>query len=443
MTIKNTIMALGLAIFIATGAANAQVIGGEVEIDGSQDDVIFLGGDMTVRGEIEGDISAIAGDGRIDAVVHGSVHFFGGDVAIRGTIADELDIAGGDVEIDATVGGDVSAAGGDVRVSGSIGGSLAAAAGRVDVSAIVENDVQLAGGEVAVRPDSEFRGDLEVAAGEAEIGGITHGNADIEGGEITLSGIFHGDIEVLAEEVYVLDSARIDGILSVRSPNEPVIAAGATVGSVDYEYESFNFGAKDWDDLDIDIEGPWELIGAPFAFFGIAVPGAALLLGALALLMSPRGVSRIARTFRRKPLVSGFLGFISFALSPVVMIILTVLLAITVIGIVLIPFMWILFWPFLLLCLAFGAIAIGDLVFNRRPEEPLGMGLRLLSLLVVLGVTVALGAIPGLGAILGLVLVFIGLGAWLMSGTDAPASPAATATANGNVTQHDNAESMG
>lgn len=441
MTIKTTILALGLAISIATGAAHAQVIGGEVEIDGSRDDVIFLGGDMSVRGEIDGDISAVAGDGRIDAVVHGSVHFFGGDVSVRGTVADELEIAGGDVEIDATVGGDVDAAGGDVRIGGTVGGQLAAAAGHVEISAVVQDDVQLAGGQVVVKPASEFYSELDVAAGEAELAGIVHGDAVVEGGEITISGTFYGDVEIRAEEVYVLDSARIDGVLEVRGPSEPVIATGAQIGSTDYEYESFRFGAKNWDDVDFDFDGPWQVIGAPFAFFGIAVPGAALLLGALAVLMAPRGVSRIARTFRRKPLVSGFLGFISFALSPVVLVVLTVLLAITVIGIVLIPFMWVLFWPFLLLCLAFGAIAIGDLVFNRRPEEPLGLGLRLLSLLIVLGVTVALGAIPGLGAVIGLVLVFIGLGAWLLSGGES--GQVEPAPAAGGETQHDNAERMG
>jgi cytoskeletal protein CcmA (bactofilin family) len=440
MTIKHMIMAMGLAISIATGAAGAQVIGGEVEIDGSRDDVIFLGGDMSVRGEILGDISAVAGDGQVDANVHGSVHFFGGDVRIRGTVAEEVEIAGGDIEIDADVGGEVSAAGGDVSVRGSVGGQLSAAGGNVEISATVQDRVHLAGGYVGVYPESMFRNGAEIAGGEVELHGTIDGEVEIEGGEVTLAGTIRGDVEVLAEEVYILETARIEGRLDVRGPAEPVIADGAQTGEYNYTYQSFNFGAKHWDDIHFDIDGPWELIGAPFAFFGIAVPGAALLLGLLAVLMTPRGVSRIARTFRRKPLVSGFLGFISFALSPVVMVILTVLLAITVIGIVLIPFMWVLFWPFLLLCLALGAFAVGDLVFNRRPEEPLGLGMRLLSLLVVLAVSVALGAIPGLGAILGLVLVFIGLGAWLMSGGEGRQSgpvPADTSV------QDDNSVSQG
>ena len=440
MTIKHMLMALGLAMISTTGAAPAQVIGGEVEIDGSRDDVNFLGGDISVRGEIDGDISAIAGDGRIDAVVRGSVHFFGGDVYVGGRIDEDLEIAGGDIGIDADVGGDVSAAGGDVGVSGTIGGSLSAAGGSVRVDATVGEDTELAGGEINISPDSVFGADLKVAAGEGELAGTVAGDAELEGREITISGVFTGDVDVRAEEVYVLDSARIDGTLSVRGPTQPVIAAGAQIGENEYAYEAFNFGAKHWDDIDIDIDGPWELIGAPFAFLAFAIPGSALLLGFLAVLMTPTGVSRIARTFRRKPLVSGLLGFISFALSPIALIVLTVLLAITVIGAILIPFVWLLLTPFLLLCLALGAIAVGDLVFNRTPEAPLGLGMRLLSLLVVLAVSVALGAIPLLGAVIGLILVFIGLGAWFLSGGEKAND--ATAAGAGPVND-DNAVSMG
>jgi hypothetical protein len=40
------IMAAGLAFFAISMGANAQVIGGEVNIDGSRDDVTFIGGEL-------------------------------------------------------------------------------------------------------------------------------------------------------------------------------------------------------------------------------------------------------------------------------------------------------------------------------------------------------------------------------------------------------------
>ncbi|WP_203292266.1 polymer-forming cytoskeletal protein [Maricaulis parjimensis] len=440
MNIKRYVMALGLAIGLGTSAVSAQMIGGEVDIDGHRSDVIFLGGELTVRGDVQGDVAALAGEGDIDANVSGSINFLGGDLRIRGTVGDEIEIAGGDVEIQADVGGDVAVAGGDVNVSGTVGGSLSAAGGSVEIDAIVEDRAHLAGGAIRVSSASQMRNGVELAGGEVELHGLIDGDLDAEAAEISIAGTITGNVEIRAEEVYILDTARIDGVLEIRSPVEPVIAPNAQIGDLDYQFEAFNFGAKHWDDIDIEIDGPWELIGAPFAFLGFAIPGAALLLGFLAVVMAPNGISRVARTFRRQPLVSGFVGFIAFAFSPVMLVVLTVLLAITVIGVVLIPFLWVLFWPFLLLCLGMGAMAVGDLIFNRDPETPLGLGMRLLSLLLVLAGSAALGVIPGLGAIVGLFLVFIGFGAWMLSlGQKEPVAPVSP----GGTMHHDNTVTQG
>lgn len=439
MMFKQAIMALGLAMSIGATAAPAQVIGGEVDIEGSRHDVIFLGGEIRVRGEIDGDVSALAGEGDIDADIRGALHFLGGDIRVRGRVGEEVEIAGGDVDLHADVGGDVSVAGGDVNVGGSIGEDLSAAGGSVEIDADVRGRAHAAGGEVRFTANSRVAGGAEIAGGEVELAGHIIGDVRIEGAEITLAGIIDGDVEIEAEEVYILNNAQVTGVLEIRGPNQPVVAEGASIGSYDYAYAPFNFGAKHWDDIDIEFDGPWEAIGAPFEFFGFAVPGSALLLGLLAILLTPRGVSRVARTFRSKPVMSGFVGFIGFALSPIVLIVLTVLLAITVIGIVLIPFMWVLFWPFLLVCLALGALSVGDLIFNRSPDQPLGLGMRLLSMLLVLAVSAALGVVGVLGALAGFALMFIGLGAWLMSGGEAKRQAYAAAHAG----QHDNAVTQG
>lgn len=440
MIIKRFVMALGLAIGLGATPVSAQMIGGEVDIDGHRSDVHFFGGELTVRGDVQGDVAALAGEGDIDANVTGSVNFIGGDISVRGTVGEDIEIAGGDVEVSADVAGDVSVAGGDVHVSGTVGGSLSTAGGSVEIDAIVEDRAHLAGGGIYVSPTAQFRQGVELAGGEVELFGLIDGDLDAEASEISIAGTITGNVEIKAEEVYILESARIEGTLNIRSPVEPVIASGAEIGELNYVYENFNFGAKHWDDVDIDIDGPWELIGAPFAFFGFAIPGSALLLGFLAVVLAPNGTGRVARTFRSKPLVSGFVGFLLFAFSPVLLVILTVLLAITVIGAVLIPFLWILFWPFLLLCLGMGALAVGDLIFNRNPDVPLGLGMRLLSLLLVLAASVALGVIPGLGAIVGLILVFIGFGAWVLAlgGNDQPAPKA-----SGGSMHHDNAVTQG
>ena len=430
MTIKTMIMAMGLAATMWAGSAQAQVIGGDVVIDGSRHDVIFLGGELDVSGEIDGNIHAVAGEGDIDAVVHGDIEFLGGDLNIRGTVDGDVDIAGGDVDIDADVADDVKVAGGDVNVGGEVGGSLKAAGGMVTVDARVQGDTHLGGGEVRVLSSSEFFGETEMVGGEVSFEGVQHGRIELEGGEITLSGTFHGDVEVMAEEIYVLDSAVITGRLVSFAPVEPVIAEGATIGGgSDYTFEDFNFGAKDWDDLDIEIDGPWELIGAPFRFIGIAFAASAFLLGMLAVLVAPQGVGGIAGAFRRRPLSSGLVGFIAVPMSVILVSVMTVILALTVVGALLIPLLWLAIYPLVMwLAFAFGGIAVGDLIFNRqRNDGRMGLGMRALSFLLVMGIVVALGVIPGLGTVAGLIVWFIGMGAWilcLVNRGSAPAEPA-------------------
>ncbi|WP_041636862.1 hypothetical protein [Maricaulis maris] len=408
---KTWMMAGGLAISLFAGNASAQIIGGEVDVDGSRHDVVFLGGEMDVRGQVEGDIKGIAGSIRVDADVTGSVQLVGGEVSVSGTIGNDLDLAGGEIDSDANVGGDANFAGGESRISGTIAGFLNAASGHVEIGSQVGSDAKLAGGYISTTSSSRINGEAEIVGGEVHLRGQIDGRADVEGGEIHLSGVFLDDVEIMAEEVYILEGTRVTGTLTIRSPQAPVVADGATFGAYDYEYSEFNFGAEDWEDVDFDFD-----FFPSMAVFGLFIPGAAFLLAALSLLIAPGGTRAITRKFREQPVVSGFLGFIGFALSPVILVILTVLLAITVIGVLLIPIMWVIFWPFMLLCMGFGAIAIGDMIFNRRPDEKsLGLGMRLVSSFVVIAVFAALGSVTVLGFFAGFTLLFIGFGAWMLS----------------------------
>ncbi|WP_323761265.1 hypothetical protein [Maricaulis sp.] len=423
---RKLVMAGGLAITLFTGTATAQVIGGEVNVEGSSRDVIFLGGEMDVRGQIDGDIKGVAGSIQVNADVRGSVQLVGGEIDVSGTIGNDLDVAGGEVHSDAQVSGDANFAGGESLISGTIAGFLNAASGHIEVDGQIGSDAKLAGGYILVSRSSHISGAAEIVGGDVHLEGQIDGRADIEGGEIHLSGSFLDDVEIMAEEVYILEGTRVNGTLTIRSPNDPVIADGATFGAYDYAYSEFNFGAEDWEDVDFDFD-----FFPSMAVFGLFIPGAAFLLAALSLLIAPGGTRAITRKFREQPVVSGFLGFIGFALSPVILVILTVLLAITVIGVLLIPIMWVIFWPFMLLCMGFGAIAVGDMIFNRNPgERSLGLGMRLLSTFVVIAGFAALGSVTVLGFLVGFTLLFIGFGAWMLSlgkRQDRGASPASGA----------------
>lgn len=439
MIVKTVMLAAGLALSALAPAAQAQIIGGEVEIDGSRNDVIFIGGEMNVRGDVRGEIFAIAGEVDIDADVSGDISIFAGEVSIRGRIGGEVSVAGGDIEIDADVGDEVNLAGGDLTLRGTILGEANLGGGHVLVDAILRDGLHAGGGQVELTGRSEVHGEAEIAGGSVELAGTLHDDARIRGGEVTLSGIFLGDVDVRAEEVYILDTARIGGRLRVRGPVEPVVAQGAQIGELAYEREAFNFGAKDWDNVDIDFGGPWSAMGAPFKLFGLVMAGSAVLLGLAALLVAPNGVSRVAQTFRRRPMVSAVLGFIAVPMSVIFFFVLTVLLAVVIIGIPLIFLLWPLYPVVMCLGYALGGIAIGDLIFNRNPERTLGLGMRLVSLLVVFGVVYALGIVPVIGFLLSLLIWIVGLGAWLLTAFDRPGPARDT----GPMLDRDNAARVG
>ncbi len=416
MNFRNILTAGGLAVLTLGAGAEAQVIGGDLNIDGSRNDVDFFGGEMRVTGEVDGDIFAIAGDGEIDAIVDGDIEIFGGDFEIRGQVRGSIDIAGGDLTIEATVDESLNAAGGSLSISGSVGDEINAAGGSVEVSSQIGDDANLAGGYVRLTSQSSVAGSSEIVGGEIHLDGRMEGRVSVEGEEVVLSGRFLDEVEVLAEDVRITAGAEFSAPLVVRGPNEPVVETGANIANLDYREEWFNFGARNWDDIDIHIDGPWKVIGAPFEFLGGAFVGSAFILGLIAVLLAPSGVSTVARTFRNRPVSSGLIGFITFAMSPVIMVMLTVLLAITVIGVFLIPLIWMLYPVVLFLAFAFGGVAVGDLIFNRnRPNEGLGLAMRAASLLIVLVAVVVLGAVPGLGATSGLIVMCIGLGAWILS----------------------------
>lgn len=416
MSMKRIMMAGGLAVALLAGAGQAQVVGGEITVDGSRDDVAFLGGELNVRGDVDGSVSGIAGEANIDANVTGDIEFFGGEASVRGRVDGEVDMAGGSISVHADIGQDANIAAGNVEVSGRIGGELNTAGGSVELDVIVQEGAHIGGGYVLLAQSSEFYGDIEIVGGEVEFLGTAHGNVDVEAETLVLAGVFSGDVDVTAERVRILDGASVAGALRVRGPSEPELASGASINTLDYSYENYNFGAEDWEDIDIHIDGPWEFIGAPLEAIGGLFVGSAFLLGLFIVLVVPASVSNIAGSFRERPVSAGFLGFIIFAMSPVLIALLSVLLAITVIGIPLIPLMIFLYPLFLYLGFIFGGIAVGDLIFNRaHPDKGLGLSMRALSLLVVMVALLVLGAIPGLGWIAGLVVMSIGLGSWMLS----------------------------
>lgn len=394
MSFKALIAAVGLAAALQAGAV-AQFIGGDItlrDID-RDDDLSIVAGDVTVTGRIGGGLRGFGGDIDIEADVGEDVRLVGGSIRYTGSIGGDVELAAGNVEFNATVGGDADLAGGFVDISGRIEGETAVGAGAIEFN-------------------REFVGVGGVEAGGETIGfhGTSLGSVKFHAAEIVIDGRIEGDLETRSRELVILDSAVITGRIRHRGPRMPDVRAGASVGGpVEHDEMPFDSDWKDFNDLNLDFDlSPLK----PLVMTGFIA--SAFLLGLLASLVAPRGVARIAREFRGRPFVSGIIGLVLFAFSPVILITLIVLLVITLIGIPLAGFVAVLYFPLLFLAYTFGAIAVGDMIFNRR-KKSLGLGMRAVSMLVVLIAAAAIGVVPLLGVTAGLILMCIGLGAWVLA----------------------------
>ncbi|MCW5723497.1 MAG: polymer-forming cytoskeletal protein [Maricaulaceae bacterium] len=390
------ISACAVLISMAAAPAAAQMIGGDITLrdQNREGDLRVIAGDFTYTGRLGGDLSVIGGDITVDAVIGGSASIVGGNVELSGETGRGLHVASGVAEIDASIGGDADIAAGVIRVRGAVVG-----------------DLKAAGAVVTVGETAHIGGRLHGAGERLSIAGRVEGGARIRAEEVTVSGVIRGDIDAEANSFTIAPGGRIEGALRLRGAAAPVIAEGAEVtGEIDYAYADVFRHARGMRDINVRIPFMPSIraLSVPITF-------SAFLLGLLACLVAPRGVARIASEFRRRPFASGVVGLAVFAFSPVLLVALVVLLAITVIGVFLIPVL-VIGWPLMLfLSFAFGGVAVGDLIFNRRPETPLGLGLRAVSLLVVLVAVAALGVSPFLGFTAGLILMCIGLGAWIFA----------------------------
>ncbi|MBI1235245.1 MAG: hypothetical protein GC188_01010 [Alphaproteobacteria bacterium] len=413
MLIRSLLLAAGLAATLASGAS-AQHFGGHVELrDVDRDgDLKVIAGSAEISGRIGEDLAVFGGSIVIDAQVEGDIRVAGGNVTVAGNVGGDAEIAGGSVELTVDIGDSAEFAGGYVEYSGTIGGSLDSAAGVLEIAegSVVTGPADMAGQSITLR--GHFLDTVEILAQD-----------------VVISGRIDGDVEIEAERLTIEPGAVISGRLEYFGPSEPDISPDATLAN-GFEY-TYRLIELDWDgDQFSDIDFDFDIV-PPAEFFAVSGVAFSLLLGLLALVMMPKGVTRLSAKFRKHPLLAPLIGLFLLPMGWIMLMTAgTVLLFISVVGIVLIPFWWVFGIFLLLLAYPLGAIAVGDCIFNRAGKSNPGLGMRLLGMTVVLILSAALWILPPLAVIASLILSWIGLGSWMLAAfgrkDDNGGSPVAT-----------------
>jgi hypothetical protein len=333
--------------------------------------VYTAGGHVRPARPVPGDYVAAGARIVIDQRIGGDAMLVGGSIDVRAPIGDDLRVAGGDISVEAPVGGELFAAGANVTLArgAAIARSARMHGANVNVDGLIEGSLRGSADTFAI--NGEVRGDVDVAAGQVELG----------------------------------PAARIGGTLRYRSPAELKRAGGATVGGVvtrESESQPSSPG-KQGDGWRMHGErrgGRW--FGTVLSYLGL------LACGALLLLVAP-GFSREAPDrIRTMPWLSLGIGFAAVFTAPA----LAVLLFVTLLGIPLGLIVLALYPVMMLAGFLVGALFIARLMPGALQQQaPVGfkgvIGYFALALLIVL----LLARVPVAGGIVLAFVTFAGIGA--------------------------------
>jgi hypothetical protein len=333
--------------------------------------------------------------------VASDLYAFGGGVDVGADVSGDLIAGGGLVTISHRVQGDLIVGAGSVMVGGLVEKGVRAAGGSVTIAGRVERNVNVAGGSITIAPEAVVSGSAQLVGGEVRVAGVIGRKLRVAGAVVVLAGEVAGNVEVVAQEIEVLPTARIRGKLVYWSPRPARIDPQATIsGRVTHNLP----------------ELPSRIARTGTALVTVSRTSfmAGLTVIAVALFLAfPRFTVLASRTIGSDPLKSLGIGLLLFAAIPV----LAILSMITILGI---PFGLLIFLGFsvaLLLGFVLVAFYVGDVgaqaFMGRRSRQGV---VRVAFLILALGILLLARQIPVIGAVLIVITVILGLGAMSLYG---------------------------
>jgi len=325
----------------------------------------------------------------------GNVYLAGTQVRTEGPIHGDLIAAAGRISVDHPVSGDAVLTAGSIEIYSRIGDDLRALGGIISISGHVAGEALLAGGSVSLGPDSEVGGRAWLAGNDIVIGGHLRNGLKVYGKKILVLGEVAGPVELAAEQIEILSSARILGDVTYSSSHKIKIAPNAMIaGKVVRTPGTFEF-----------YHPRFKVPGWP-AFRPLLLLGL-LAAGLLLIALFPRFTRAAMQAINAAPLKSVGLGAaIFFSLPPVIL-----LLVITIIGI-----------PIALALLAFYAtglltgylvlaLFLGDKLLHAARRPPGAFAWRAGSLAAALILLWLVRHLPYIGDLVVLGALLAGLGA--------------------------------
>ena len=339
----------------------------------------------------------------------GAALSFGGDqyvageaAAIRSSTEHDVFMVGRQVDRAAAVSGSAHAGGFNVDIAAPVTGNVYAGGFNIDLSATVGGNVTAIGNNISVRPGSTIGGNARLAGATVNLSGAVAGSALITAQTLTLDAPIATDLNFSGEKLVFAPGAKVSGNVLIQAPKP--IDVPTSVAPADHvkfvQIASSDYASQAGNAANTVTGSHWPAVQAGFIWWLLL-----LVVGVVLIAFAPKTVSAAEAASVVRPWRNFGYGIVTlaalFGLVP--------LAAMTVIGIVLLPFI------FVLIALAWGlgyiaGIYLVGLRIGRAIMAVNSNGKRILVFAAALVVAILLGTIPMLGWLLGLVLMLYGLG---------------------------------
>ena len=328
--------------------------------------------------------------------VASDLYAFGGGVDVQADVEGDLVAGGGRVVNAKRVQGNLIVAAGSVEIGGAVMRNVRAAGGAVTISGRVARNLNAGGGTVVVTPEAVIEGRARLVGGEVRMAGTVAKKLYAAGAVVVVGGEVQGDVELVAQEIEVLPTARIKGNLTYWSPRDARISPQAKIqGAITHNLP--------------ELPRTLARTGTALVTVSRLLFMAALIVTGIALYLLIPGFTQLAsQTISSDPLKSLGLGALLCVTVPVV----AILAMFTILGIPLGLILFLVYLASLLMGFLVAAFFLGDVgaraFFPRARRSKL---VRVLCLVVALGVMALINQLPYVGGALMAVAVLIGLGA--------------------------------
>lgn len=328
--------------------------------------------------------------------VASDLYAFGGGVDIQADVEGDLVAAGGRVVTTRRVEGNLIAVAGSVSAAGYVFRNVRTAGGAVTISAHVGRNLNAGGGTVVLTQEAIVEGRARLVGGEVRINGTIAKKLHAAGAVIVLAGEIQDDVELVAQEIEILPTARIKGSLTYWSPRDAKIDRKAKItGRIIHNLPELPRA--------LTRTGTALLTVSRLLFTaGLIVTGVALFL------LFPGFTVLASHTIGSDPLKSLGIGLLFVAALPAA----AILTMLTILGIPLGLLLFVLYFAALLVGFLLTAFFLGDVgarTFLRRGRH--SRTTRVLWLILALALLALVNQLPFVGGVVMGAAVLLGLGA--------------------------------